>query len=92
VLALHVQPGARKTAIAGEHGQRLKVTLRAPPVDGKANEELLRFLGKELALPRSAVRLVSGQASRDKAVAIESDEASALRLAALLDLRGASAR
>jgi len=84
VLALHVQPGARRTAIAGEHGQRLKIALHAPPVDGKANEELLRFLSSELGLRRSQLRLLAGTTSREKSVAIESDASTAGRLVALL--------
>jgi hypothetical protein len=70
-LLLHVQPGARRTAVAGEHGQRLKVALRSPPVDGKANEELLRFLAEALGLRRSGLRLASGQASREKTIALD---------------------
>jgi len=80
VLAVHVQPGARRTAIVGEYGQRLKLALHAPPVDGKANEELLRFLGSELRLRRSQVRLVAGPASREKSVAIDADAANAARI------------
>jgi len=81
VLALHVQPGARRTAAIGIHGQRLKIALHAPPVDGKANEELLRFLARTLAVRRAAVHLGSGAASREKSVAIRCEAADAARLA-----------
>lgn len=84
VLALRVQPGARKTAIVGEHDQRLKITLHAPPVEGKANEELLRFLAKQLTLRRSCLRLLAGAASKEKTVLIDTDEASARDLVAQL--------
>ena len=84
VLALRVQPGARKTAIVGEHAQRLKIALHAPPVDGKANEELLQFLAKQLALRRSRLRLLAGAASKDKTVLIEIDEGNVLGLLAQL--------
>ena len=67
-LSCHVQPGAKRTAIAGIYGTALKVSLAAPPVDGKANKELCVFLAKKLKLPKSAVSLVSGQTSRDKVV------------------------
>ncbi|HYA66606.1 MAG TPA: DUF167 domain-containing protein [Burkholderiaceae bacterium] len=83
-LALHVRPGARKTALVGEHGQRLKIALHAPPVDGKANEELLQFLAKLLALRRSRLRLLAGAASKEKTVLIEIDEKSVLGLLAQL--------
>ena len=67
-LTLHIQPGAKKTEFAGLHGEALKIRLAAPPVDGKANEALLRFIAEVLHLPKSAVTLKSGQTSRHKAV------------------------
>lgn len=70
-LTLHVQPGAKKTGVAGIHGDALKLHLAAPPVDGKANAALLAFLAGCLGLPKSAVTLKSGQTSRRKVVDIE---------------------
>ncbi|MDR2112822.1 MAG: DUF167 domain-containing protein [Candidatus Accumulibacter sp.] len=70
-LTLHVQPGARKTEIAGEHGGALKIRLAAPPVDGKANAALIEFVASRLDLPKSAVHLVSGQTSRRKILEID---------------------
>lgn len=81
-LSLHVQPGAKKSECAGLHGEALKIRLAAPPVDGKANEALLRFLAQRLAIPRQQISLKSGQASRQKVVEIES--VTAERLVALL--------
>ena len=69
-LTLHIQPGAKKTEFAGLHGDALKIRLAAPPVDGKANEALLRFVADTLGLPKSAVSLKSGQTSRRKVVEI----------------------
>ena len=69
-LTLHIQPGARKTEVAGQHGEALKIRLAAPPVDGKANEALLRFVAETLGLPKSAVSLKSGQTSRRKVLEI----------------------
>jgi uncharacterized protein (TIGR00251 family) len=77
LIDVHVQPGARRTSIAGTFGSRLKIALQAPPVDGKANEALLRFLAGELQVRRSGVRLVSGASARDKTVAIAADRARA---------------
>ncbi|SPE32882.1 conserved hypothetical protein [Burkholderiales bacterium] len=88
VLALHAQPGARRTAIGGAYGQRLKVALHAPPVDGKANDELLRYLVSELGLRRSQVRLLAGAASREKSVAIACEAADAQRMATHLAASG----
>ena len=69
-LTLHIQPGAKKTAFAGLHGDALKIRLAAPPVDGKANEALLRFVAETLHLPKSSVCLKSGQTSRRKVVEV----------------------
>lgn len=69
-VTLHIQPGAKKTEVAGEHGEALKIRLAAPPIDGKANEALLRFVADRLNLPRSAVILRSGQTSRHKVLEI----------------------
>ena len=69
-LLVHVQPGAKKDAITGNFNGRLKISLSAPPVDGKANERLIRWLSKKLGLPRSSLTLVSGLTSRDKRLLI----------------------
>ena len=69
-LTLHIQPGAKKTETAGLHGDALKIRLAAPPVDGKANEALVRFIAEALNLPKSAVNLKSGQTSRRKVLEV----------------------
>lgn len=74
LLELHVQPGAKVTAAVGEHGGRLKLKIAAPPVDNKANTHLLAWLAAQLDVPRSAVRLVRGEASRQKTVAVSGVE------------------
>jgi len=74
LLELHVQPGAKITAAVGEHGGRLKLKIAAPPVDNKANAHLLTWLAAQLGVPKSAVRLVRGEASRQKTVAVHGIE------------------
>lgn len=69
-LTLHIQPGAKKTEFAGLHGDALKIRLAAPPVDGKANEALVKFVADTLGLPKSAVNLKSGQTSRRKVLEV----------------------
>lgn len=69
-LTLHIQPGAKKTEVAGIHGDALKIRLAAPPVDGKANAALIAFVADRLGLARSAVALKSGQTSRRKVLEI----------------------
>jgi len=69
-LTLHIQPGAKKTEFAGLHGDALKIRLAAPPVDGKANEALIRFVADQLGLAKSSVNLKSGQTSRRKVLEV----------------------
>ena len=72
-LLVHVQPRARATAVAGRHGDAIRIRLAAPPVDGAANAELVRFLAERLG-GRSRTRArssVSGAAARRKSVVIE---------------------
>jgi hypothetical protein len=75
VLMLHVQPSAKRTEIAFAHGEgmqaRLKIRLAAPPIDGKANAELLRFLAEVFGVPLRQVALVRGERSRQKTVRIQ---------------------
>jgi len=74
VLLLHVQPGAKRTEVAGVHGEgsgaRLRVRLGAPPVDGKANAELRRFLADAYGVPLARVSIDRGEASRQKTVRV----------------------
>jgi uncharacterized protein (TIGR00251 family) len=70
ILSVHVQPGAKQTGFAGLYGGALKLRLAAPPVDGKANAALCRFLAEYCEVPKSAVTLVSGLSSRAKRVRI----------------------
>jgi uncharacterized protein (TIGR00251 family) len=73
-LRLHVQPGAKRTEIAGIHGDgadaRVKLRLAAPPVDGKANAALVAFLAEAFGVPERAVALIRGETSRQKTVRI----------------------
>ncbi|MBI5783884.1 MAG: YggU family protein [Rhodocyclales bacterium] len=70
VLSLHIQPGAKRTEVAGVHGEALKVRLGAPPVDGKANDALIAFLAERLGVPKARVVLEAGQSSRSKRVRV----------------------
>jgi uncharacterized protein (TIGR00251 family) len=69
-FAIHVQPRASRTEIAGMHGEALKVRLSAPPVDGAANDALVDFLSEHFAVPRRTITIVSGAQSRAKIVEI----------------------
>lgn len=69
-LRVRVVPNAKRTEVDCEFGSQLKIRLHAPPVDGKANKELISFLAKRLGLKKNSVRLMSGSTSRDKVVEI----------------------
>jgi len=71
ILRLHIQPKAAKTEIAGIHGDRLKIRLKAPPVDGKANAELIRFLSDVLKIPKTRITITHGESGRQKTVLVE---------------------
>jgi len=79
-LTLHVQPGAKHSEIAGLHGAALKVRLAAPPVDGRANEALQRFIAELFAVPLRQVELKQGAQSRHKVVAISGSKVEPERL------------
>ena len=71
-LAVRVQPGGKRTAFTGVHGEgaesRLMIALQAPPVEGRANEALVAFLAEVFSLPRSTVTITQGQTGRSKLV------------------------
>jgi uncharacterized protein (TIGR00251 family) len=85
VIELRVQPRASRSAIEGLHGDRLRVRLQAPPVDGRANEELVSLLAETFDVTRSRVRIEHGAAGRDKRVRILGSVTPPPALAALFD-------
>ena len=80
-LALHVQPGAKRSAAAGLHGERLKLRIAAPAVDGRANDALIAFVAERLGVPKARIAVARGERSRDKLVVV-SGECDPSRLAA----------
>jgi uncharacterized protein (TIGR00251 family) len=71
-LDLQVQPGAARDEWVGPHGDRLKVRISAPAVDGRANRHLIDYLAETFAVPRSRVTLLRGETGRAKTVRIDS--------------------
>ncbi len=70
-ITLKIRPGAKRTAFVGKLGDVWKVQVAAPPVDGKANEALVKFLAQLTGRPSAAVRIVSGLSSSLKTVEID---------------------
>ena len=79
IVAVHACPRASKTAVQGLHGDALKIRLRAPPVDGRANEILVAFLAETLGVPVRQVSLVAGDTGRRKRVLVRGVGAAAVR-------------
>jgi uncharacterized protein (TIGR00251 family) len=67
-FAVKLHPRARKSAITGEIGDALKLSLTTPPIEGRANQACIEFLAKFLKVPRSSVTIASGQTSRNKVI------------------------
>ena len=76
---VRVVPRASRTEVAGEHGGALRIRLAAPPVDGKANAALIRFLSSALAVPRAEIRIASGASSRAKTIEVDASPADVRR-------------
>jgi uncharacterized protein (TIGR00251 family) len=72
-LAVHVQPGAKRSEVAGLHGERLKIRIAAPALDGRANDALVAFVAEALGLPRRRISVATGERSRDKILAVAGD-------------------
>lgn len=75
-LDIWTQPGASRSEVAGMHDQRLRIRIAAPPAEGRANTELVRFLAELLAVPKSAVTIRRGTGSRRKTITIEAVDVS----------------
>jgi uncharacterized protein (TIGR00251 family) len=67
-LKIKVEPRSSKSGIAGSYGDAVKVRLKSPPVEGKANRELIEILAKEFGLAKKDVEIISGKSSRNKIV------------------------
>lgn len=70
LLSIHIQPRASRDEIIGQHGDSLKIRITSPPVDGKANSHLIRYLAKQFAVPKADITLISGNSSRSKRLRI----------------------
>ena len=72
ILSLKIQPAAKRTGIVGIYNQTaLKIALQAPPVEGKANTALIRFLSKTADIPQSHITLVQGGLSKEKKIRLD---------------------
>lgn len=84
-LRIKLVPNAKRSEVAGEHGDAVKIRISAPAVDGKANAALLEFLASALSLPARSITLVQGEKSRDKTVEVLGLDEATVRLRLLKD-------
>jgi uncharacterized protein len=87
-IAVKAHPRAKRSAVAGRLGDAWKLDLAAPPVEGRANDECVRYLAEIAGVPRSHVRVLGGAAGRNKLIEVDGVEQEALEAA----LRAAQAR
>jgi uncharacterized protein (TIGR00251 family) len=74
LIRIKVQPKASKDEFCEIMGERLKIRITAPPVDGKANQHLIKFLAKQFKVNKSQIELMSGETSREKRFRISSPQ------------------
>lgn len=70
-IRVHVIPNAKIDKVVGEHGDAIKIKLRAPAIEGKANTALRKLLAEKLSIPQRAIVLDRGERSRDKVLRID---------------------
>lgn len=78
-ITLHIVPRAKTTEVAGLHGDAVRIRVAAPPADGAANTELVRFLAERLGVPRGKVRIVGGALGRRKVIEVDGVDGGAIR-------------
>ncbi|EGR3222225.1 DUF167 family protein YggU [Vibrio parahaemolyticus] len=71
VLKLYIQPKASRDKIVGLHGEELKIAITAPPVDGKANAHLIKYLAKQFKVAKGLITIEKGELGRHKQVRIQ---------------------
>ncbi len=81
-ILVHAQPGASRTRVVGLHGDALKISIKAPPVDGKANAAIIEFIAGALGVPTRSIEIAAGTTHRRKRVLIRDGEIDPQRLLA----------
>ena len=83
-LRIYLQPKAAKNMIVGLHGDEIKISITAPPVDGKANAYLIKYIAKQFAVAKSSVSIIKGELNRHKTVHVLHPKQIPPQIAALL--------
>ncbi|MBR1544496.1 MAG: YggU family protein [Alphaproteobacteria bacterium] len=74
IFQIHLCPNAKKDEINGTFDGKIKISITAQPIDGKANEALIKFLSKKFHISKSSIEILRGLTSRDKTICIDSDK------------------
>ncbi|WP_026957710.1 DUF167 family protein YggU [Aliagarivorans taiwanensis] len=74
LLQVYVQPKASRDSIVGLHGEELKIAITAPPVDGKANQHLTKYLAKQCKVAKSQVSILRGELGRHKTIQVQAPQ------------------
>jgi uncharacterized protein (TIGR00251 family) len=85
-LRVYLQPKASRNEMIGLHGDELKIAITAPPVDGKANVHLIKFIAKQFSVAKSAVSIIKGELNRHKTVQVLHPKKIPTQIAALLQV------
>jgi uncharacterized protein (TIGR00251 family) len=80
LLRLHIQPGSSKNEIMGLHGGRLKIKIKAQPMEGEANKTLVEYLSEVLKISKKKIFLLQGESSRQKKVFVELSQSEVINL------------
>jgi uncharacterized protein len=78
-LIVQITPNAPRSEIVGWLGEKLKIKIKAPPVDGKANAELVRFLAEKFSVKQNTIRIVRGETSKTKIIELSGVDEAVLR-------------
>ena len=70
-LKVHINPNSKKDEIVGIYNDSLKLKISSPPINGKANKALIKFLSKYLNIPKTKIKIEKGEKSKDKLIVIE---------------------
>ena len=73
VFEIHLCPNAKKNEIGGQYNGKTKISITAQPIDGKANEALVKFLAKQLHIAKGCIEITKGLTCRDKTITIDSE-------------------
>ncbi len=92
IIKVKVEPRSSRSGISGLYGESLKVKLRSPPVEGKANNEIISVLAKKLGIKKSQIEIISGRSSKNKIIRLTGVEENTLECLQVTRVQGAAVK